>query len=234
MKSYPILMSRPMARATGRGLKTETRRTKKPAYNIGDVLYVKETAAIGAGSTILYRADCDTDDEELEVFNTYGVKRWTPSLFMKKEQSRFALTVTELYSEPLHNITNFDAIAEGVMCYGLWKDYTKCDTWYNYLTGDVVPTARDSYRTLWTKINGGQDYRIIKPNPNLYWDANPDVWVIKFEVSVNPELRFKGICSQCERYKGTYQVDSYELDMNGKNIVRCLCDACAEENSKEI
>lgn len=74
-----------------------------------------------------------------------------PSMFMPRWASRITLEVTAVRVQRLQDISEADAIAEGV--------YT-----------DPACPAYDGYRALWESING----------PNS-WDANPWVWAITFK-----------------------------------------------------
>jgi hypothetical protein len=127
----------------------------KPRYQPGDILYVKETYAIVAGK-YKYKADM------------IGVPKWEDvkcksSLFMPRAAARIFLKVTDVKAERLQDITEEDAMGEGV-------DLT--DTgWCNYLLkGKTVSTAKQSFATLWDSINGKKS-----------WHSNPWVWVISFE-----------------------------------------------------
>lgn len=84
-----------------------------------------------------------------------------PSIHMPRWASRIDLEITTVRVERLNDISEADAIAEGVMA------------GYGRLTPDdkisAIWTARQRYAALWNKINGEGSYR-----------ANPYVWVIEF------------------------------------------------------
>lgn len=97
-----------------------------------------------------------------------GMAWWKrPAIFMPSAASRITLEITGLRVERLKEITEADAIAEGI------KRYTGPLRWVRYLdaiTGEPVHnTARDAFFALWVAINGQESL-----------DANPWVWVIKF------------------------------------------------------
>lgn len=77
--------------------------------------------------------------------------RWKPSIHMPREASRITLEVKAVRVERLSNISEADAIAEGV------EPSLMCD-------------AKDRFCNLWVSIYGDGSF-----------DANRWVWVIEFE-----------------------------------------------------
>ena len=177
MKHIPILFSTEMVQAILEGRKKMTRRTKgipdlkaddykcfdmgggwyffernkysfdrrevKAPYSIGDILWVRESFCIFDPDFCEYAYKTDI------VFPT--PKKWRPSIHMPKEACRIFLKVTDVRCERLHEITEQDAVDEGVDTYPVFSAY-------------------DDFRSLWAKINGQSS-----------WDANPYVWGISFE-----------------------------------------------------
>ena len=93
------------------------------------------------------------------------------SIFMPRWASRITLKITGIRVERLNDISEEDAIAEGVghgfqMNAG-WPDYQHIKNGVCELTQD---TASMSFASLWESINGPDS-----------WDANPWVWVIEFK-----------------------------------------------------
>lgn len=148
----------------------------------GDILYVRETwqcwraHRYEATADIRFRAGGDdvrlqfangnTDSIDRLDYDTFVHKwfshnrEWKPSLFMPKVAARIWLKVTDVRVERLQDMTDDDAEAEG--CF----DYTS--------------TALGFF-DVW-------DSTIKKSNLNCYgWNANPWVWVIKFERCEKPE-----------------------------------------------
>lgn len=99
--------------------------------------------------------------------------RWRPSIHMPRFASRLTLEIKTVRLERLQDITEEDAIAEGITKIGgcedgvVWKDYGAAP-------GCWRPPV-DSFRTLWASIHG----------PGT-WDANPWVWVVEFWRLPNP------------------------------------------------
>jgi len=134
-----------------------------PYGEAGDRLYVRETwqhsnhpcGPYEDDCIVFYRADYLDDPlgPDLER-SADGIRRqWRPSIHMPRAASRIALEVTGVRVERLHDITDADALAEGV-------DRTNTS---------IPGYARDRFIRLWTSINGNES-----------WDANPWVWVIEF------------------------------------------------------
>jgi hypothetical protein len=171
MKEHPIIFSAPMVRAILEGRKTMTRRVLKPQPtdwvpdNIkqklliqyacpygrpGDKLWVRETWATCGFVTVAYRADGKTPN---------WLNQWRPSIFMPRRLSRIALEMTSVRVEKLQEITEGDAINEGV--------YDKESFGIHWAaTRAPIPT----FKKLWDSIN----------SKKYSWSSNPFVWVISF------------------------------------------------------
>jgi hypothetical protein len=101
---------------------------------------------------------------------------WRPSIHMPRAASRLSLKVTQVRAERLQDISEADAIAEGVEPVGdAWKSYEIIHTGRH--RGKPNPHAAvpnrspvTSYRELWEAVNGPGS-----------WDANPMVWAVSFE-----------------------------------------------------
>lgn len=155
-------------------------------WQVGDILYVKETWGVGtrpdpyqgAVSGIEYRADEAYLDQyaNLRVFpfddfdyEKYEGRGWRSSMFMPKAIARIWLKVTNVRVERLLDISEADAIAEGVVSFtsekGLrWKCYETDPENNGFIS------ARLSYMSLWDFINGAGSHEV-----------NPYVFVIEFE-----------------------------------------------------
>ncbi len=114
-----------------------------------------------------YSAQCAEDCEKAGLAlgeNDYYViegedpSRWRPSIFMPKAAARIFLRVTCVRAERLQDITEEDAVREGVM--GL------IDKILQGLTG------KTRFERLWDRLNKKRGYG---------WDTNPWVWVYTFE-----------------------------------------------------
>lgn len=206
MKETPILFSANMVKAILEGRKTQTRRiiklqpkkqhsfisqstvldksnritwtysdensincveVKFPFGKIGDFLWVKETYQIQGNTTKYYVYKADKNE---------SIKNWKPSLFMPKSAARIWLRITNVRVERLNDISEEDAIAEGIE--SKFPDF--CDSirygfngklHYNYLEKGIMQiNSITSFETLWQSIHSEQS-----------WNDNPLVWVIEFE-----------------------------------------------------
>lgn len=204
----PILFNTDMVRAILDGRKTVTRRVLKhpfeihpngyitkpkgnerlcpyePPYHRGDILYVRESVFQGiasylevSGETINYL----THDFEYYADGHHETGHWKdkyervwmarrPSIHMPKEAARIFLKVTDVRVARLSDMKVEDAIAEGINMAGL-----------------VTKQGIIEYR-VWNRWNELWDSTVPKKDMERYGvDANPWVWVTKFERCERPE-----------------------------------------------
>lgn len=128
-----------------------------PKYDVGDILWVRETWRICPDGIFCYKAigDCDTCSTTRE--NAFNIN-WKPSIFMPREACRLFLKITDIRVQRLQEITEEDAMAEGVKAYGP-----------NNCSGT---SARIAFAQLWDSLNERRGYE---------WRVNPWVWAISFE-----------------------------------------------------
>lgn len=161
----------------------------KAPYQIGDILYVRETFIQAAAHIFWYKADD-------KPWMSQGLL-WKPSIHMPKEAARIWLKVTDARVERLREITEAQAKAEGIRGYSkdgnLYKYAVTDDWWIDYHNKhrklffggtwwqDMPRTAKDAFSYLW-------DSTVKKSDLDHYgWDANPWVWVIEFEQCEKPK-----------------------------------------------
>lgn len=112
-----------------------------------------------------FDADCLSTQDSAD-FRAWGFKR-RPSIHMPRAASRITLEITGVRVERLQDISEADAIAEGIE-----PDVQPGDPvplWRNYSTGNTTICPIYSYQTLWESINGDGS-----------WAANPWVWCVEF------------------------------------------------------
>lgn len=141
---------------------------KCPYGKVGDRLWVRETIWNDSDFSWLYSADDVYLPMEYPEGWTSKVahKRSIPSIHMPRWASRTLLEITGIRVERLQDISEDDAIAEGILFngdYDLWWDYQR-EQW-------ICVDPIDSYKSLICKINGPET-----------WEKNPWVWVVEFKV----------------------------------------------------
>lgn len=145
----------------------ESREWRCPYGQPGDILWVRETWRF-----ILGKYDYKTDYPDRD-FNI----PWRPSIHMRKAAARLFLKITSIRVERLQEITEIDAIAEGVESFRPVPGDGPAETLYkHYLKDKWGPSPIHSFQTLWEKINGAES-----------WESNPWVWVISFSRTDKPE-----------------------------------------------
>ena len=166
----------------------------KPSYQLGDILYVRETFAWcpcwDCGLDVeepgceyeqekkynnkkkehgcyVYRASCE--DNEYPSADT-----WHPSIHMPKEAARIWLKVTNVKVERLQEIAE-----SGIRKEGVDVDPKECAGKFDF-TSELFFL----FQRLW-------DSTVKKSDIDSYgWNANPWVWVIEFERCEKPEGEF--------------------------------------------
>lgn len=169
-------------------------------FGIGDRLYVRENfqyVRLDRGTCLCaYQANCEgdrftyADDGSVEVIQ---VRKWRPSIHMPRLASRITLTVTAVKVERLQDISEEDAIAEGIHRQRLADWAVKGQLPQGELIAVDDPASaymiepegeghedadaawdnpRKAFMVLWDSLNA-------KRAP---WDSNPWVVAVSFEV----------------------------------------------------
>lgn len=147
----------------------------------GDRLWVRESFADLRGTGIEHRPDPDGPLQRYafaadsppgsasdEARKDFGIK-WKPSIHMPRSACRILLEITAVRVERLQNISEEQALAEGIDLERLADSQERYDMVADHnMTGR--PTAGGAFRDLWASINGIES-----------WDANPWVWVVEFK-----------------------------------------------------
>ena len=182
MADRPIMFSAPMIAALLAGRKTHTRRlATSPLRHAqpGDRLWVREAwKAVPASA---YPGEKSTPNpsapDEVAVYRAHwsyssGGVPWRPSIHMPRWASRFTLVVTEVRVQQLIDITEADAMAEGVQEV---RDPDRDGFRHFSVPGTMTkewPTARAAFADFWESLHGAQS-----------WTAGTDVVALTFTVA---------------------------------------------------
>ena len=178
-------------------------------YEIGDVLYIRETWAFMCcldcmeiaddpegtcllGKTSTIHKDKDSASEGCYIYRADHPHperiTWRPSIHMPKAAARIWLRVTDVYPQRLQEMTLDDFAKEGVSPEG--AEECKC-AWEFDGCRENSCTNKDAYlrnryivpfAALWNST-------IPKDQLDIYsWTADPWVWVIEFERCGKPEV----------------------------------------------
>ena len=144
---------------------------KSPYGMPGDLLWVRETFCHEYIMGIIRPFIRFRSDTEPIYHKGY---KWKPSIHMPKSYAQIWLEIESISVEPLNNISEQDAIAEGIEVIGetimdtpLYRDYLKPKE--HRITG--CNECIESFKTLWQSIKGKDS-----------WVEKPFVWVVKFKV----------------------------------------------------
>ena len=122
-------------------------------YQVGDILWVRETWSKDENGEYVYRTNYGTTEDDSFPPSMF---KWKPSIHMPREAARIFLKVTNVRVERLQDITEEEAIKEGAKAYGP-----------NNCSGT---SARIAFAEIWDKTATEHE-----------WRTNPWVWVIEFE-----------------------------------------------------
>jgi hypothetical protein len=148
----------------------------KPPYQVGEILWVRETWAqtwtpCSNDTGFVYKAD-----GEPPTFPYWGNASqckdevWIPSIHMPREAARIFLKVTNVRVERLQDISEEDAKAEGI--YSYWAEPHRDGAPFigasKEIGADLCCTRIEAFSQKWDSIYGN-------------WMENPWAWVIEFE-----------------------------------------------------
>lgn len=128
---------------------------KNAKFEVGETIFVKEAFAIlkpVRTKSYLYRIfRCDAADFEIENY------KWKPAQHMKQEHSRLFLQIKSIGVERLQDISEEDAIKEGISERNIEQDFP----------------AVEYFKEEWNSTH---------KKPEEKWEANPFVFCFSYEV----------------------------------------------------
>jgi hypothetical protein len=167
------------------------REIRCPYGKPGDRLWVRETfcqSSFFVPCPIIFKADGVGPYPHPDG----GMKRWTPSIHMPRWASRITLEITNIRVERLQDISEADAIAEGI---SIWSETERHGIKWECpqhiqrfgdddniedvcFDGGPVKDPREAYRGVWSSINGPGS-----------WEVNPWVWCVSFKRILDMEQK---------------------------------------------
>jgi hypothetical protein len=189
-KMKPIIFSTPMVVAILEGRKTQTRRVIMPRpdrffevddtpgnfhiydvewglgriypkYQVGDILWVRETWGKDENGEYVYRTNYGTTEDDSFPSSMF---KWRSSRYMPKEAARIFLKVTNVRVERVQDITIKDIRSEGTTLSKI----------------EEPEVSNEAY--LWFEFQNLWNSTVKKSDLDTYgWNANPWVWVYEFE-----------------------------------------------------
>lgn len=131
-----------------------------PYGQVGDILWVRETW------NSYNEKSYGLPDKDIYLYKANGTDRtctWKPNIYMPKIAARLFLKIISIRIERLHDITEKDAIAEGI-------HFDKDSGYWFAGAAAMAQSPNHAFQELWISINKKKS-----------WDKNPWVWVIEFK-----------------------------------------------------
>ncbi len=173
-----------MLRLVDTGMKTETRRPVRYLLNgkRAKCMYGRAGGLLLAtGSHIFvdeHNRECDSRDPKAKVLYQVDwkgkpeVEEWRPPMFLPKRACNRFLSAELIKETNLCDITEEQAIAEGISVKTIEVDrQSRLLYYWKSNQNEYFPTAVEAFRSLWDTIHTSR---------GLWFDQNPRVWRIKF------------------------------------------------------
>jgi len=150
----------------------------KPRYQVGETVYIKEawyydmfpqeiSDGVRDKNAVYYRLDGEVS-EQFECWTEF--EGWRSPLFMPEWAARYFIVITDVRAERLQEITEEDAIAEGIKVMRGTHQATRHNPITNRLELVGNPesyTARYHYEAIWNSINAKWK-RVYNPKLKIY------------------------------------------------------------------
>ena len=160
---------------------------KFPYGKIGDRLWVRETHHVVGGIADYEIEEIKQGLQDVKNFVSYKADGygnpcdggWTTPMFMPRWASRILLEIIDIRVERLQDISEADALKEGIRNYNFeMEDSPDTYVGYTHLQKDdgkstLYKTPAIAFERLWDTLNAKKGYP---------WSSNPWVWAIEFKV----------------------------------------------------
>lgn len=147
------------------------------AFSKGDILYIRETFREWPKGVYRYKLSTPAGAE---------LEKWKPSIHMPKEAARYFLKVTNVKIERLGDISEVDALKEGMHIYGPFLNTMTSEQREEFKKNTPPPiyyTAKDAFLT--------ETYDIFKKSKYVSKSGLSHkymyVWVYEFELVDKPQ-----------------------------------------------
>ena len=130
-------------------------------YQVGQKIFCKESF-VEHDNKILFKAS-----HQKLTTHFLGSTKWKPAQHMKQEHSRLTLEITEIKVERLGEISEEDAVKEGIPLSNEFKD-----RYYTPENNYAVPKI--AFKRWWNATH---------KKPEEKFEANPFVWVVDFKIN---------------------------------------------------
>jgi hypothetical protein len=164
-----------------------------PYGRVGDIVYVRETfRTLGHGRRFGVEINYAADGSDFQACRAFGFNRvldecpdrddrwrllnigkWHPSIHMPKWAARTWGRITDVRVQRVQDITEDDAIAEGMRPF--FEVYESIGFDQRITTGELCADDphRASFAVLWDELYG--------TSSDMFWVSNPWVWAITWE-----------------------------------------------------
>ena len=154
---------------------------------VGDRLWVRETHHVVGGIADYEIEEIKQGLQDVKNFVSYKADGygnpcdggWTTPMFMPRWASRILLEIIDIRVERLQDISEADALKEGIRNYNFeMEDSPDTYVGYTHLQKDdgkstLYKTPAIAFERLWDTLNAKKGYP---------WSSNPWVWVVEFKV----------------------------------------------------
>jgi len=150
-------------------------------YQVGDILWVRETWSRDESGEYVYRTNYGTTEDDSFPPSMF---KWKPSIHMPREAARIFLRVTNVMVERLKKITLEDIKKEGIKATGAWDcmDYLGAfaELW-DSIYAEPKAVKNSDGEILYYESYPWEDIQETKEYKGKPWYAYGNPWVFVYE-----------------------------------------------------